>query len=393
MKVFFFHLMPWPYLPEDFDEKFDSAWVWCPNSLFDPVKGQELYNEYLTSLALAEELGFDGVCVNEHHQNAYGLMPSPNLIAAMLIMRTRRIKIAIIGNALPLYNPPLRIAEEWAMLDVISGGRIIAGMVVGGGPEYFSYGINPTYAREKFREAHDLIIQAWTRPGPFEFYGKHYQLQYVNPWPRPLQQPHPPIWIPGAGSLETLDFVAERRYAYMGIPFFHIDVFKRQFDLFREACQRAGYTADEEQLGWGVPVYVAETDEQARREYEPALWYFKKNLLKGLDFIVPPGYTSERSLLAILKNQGSFLYHQQTWDDIEKGVFAIVGSPATVRDKLSHYQKLLGAGNILTGCQVGTLTHEQTRRSLRLFSEEVLPHLRPQTAEKPTEKPAETVTT
>jgi alkanesulfonate monooxygenase SsuD/methylene tetrahydromethanopterin reductase-like flavin-dependent oxidoreductase (luciferase family) len=376
MKVFFFHLMPWPYLPDDFDEKYDSAWVWCPNSLFDPVKGHELYNEYINSLVLAEELGFDGVCVNEHHQNAYGLMPSPNLIAGMLAMRTKTMKIAIIGNALPMYNPPIRVSEEWAMLDVISGGRIIVGMVIGGGPEYFSYHVDPTFAREKFREAHDLIIQSWTREGPFEFHGKHYQLRYVNPWPRPLQKPHPPVWVPGAGSLETLDFIAQRKYSYMGIPFFHIDVFRRQFGLFREACERAGYTADNEQLGWAIPVYVAETDEQARRDFEPAMWYFKKNLLKGLDFIVPPGYTSEKSLVAILKNRGSFLYHQETWNDIEKGVFCIIGSPATVRDKINHYRKELGAGNLLTGCQVGTLTHEMTRNSMRLFSEQVMPYIR-----------------
>ena len=90
MQYFFFHLMSWPYLPADFDTVYDSAWVWTPNSLYDPVKGEELYREYLNTLAYAEELGFDGVCVNEHHQNAYGLMPSPNLIAAALTQRTKR---------------------------------------------------------------------------------------------------------------------------------------------------------------------------------------------------------------------------------------------------------------------------------------------------------------
>src|SRR5882724_11329742 len=122
--------MPWPYLPDDFDAKYDSAWIWLPNQLYDPAKGHDLYREYINTLAYAEELGFDGICVNEHHQNAYGLMPSPNLIAAALTQRTRRVKIAVIGNALPLYNPPLRVAEEMAMLDVMSGGRLIAGMVV-----------------------------------------------------------------------------------------------------------------------------------------------------------------------------------------------------------------------------------------------------------------------
>ena len=105
-----------------------------PNSLYDPVVGSQLYNRYLDELIYAEELGFDGVCVNEHHQNAYGNMPSPNLIASILARQTSRVKIAVVGNALPLYDPPTRVAEEFAMIDVISGGRLIAGMVVGGGP-------------------------------------------------------------------------------------------------------------------------------------------------------------------------------------------------------------------------------------------------------------------
>jgi alkanesulfonate monooxygenase SsuD/methylene tetrahydromethanopterin reductase-like flavin-dependent oxidoreductase (luciferase family) len=132
MRVFSFHLMPWPHLPDDFEQKYDSAWVWFSNSFYDPLEGHQLYNRYLDELELAEPLGFDGVCVNEHHQNAYGLMPSPNLFAATLARRTKNIKIAVVGNALPLYNPPTRVAEEYAILDVISGGRLIAGMVVGG---------------------------------------------------------------------------------------------------------------------------------------------------------------------------------------------------------------------------------------------------------------------
>jgi alkanesulfonate monooxygenase SsuD/methylene tetrahydromethanopterin reductase-like flavin-dependent oxidoreductase (luciferase family) len=375
MKYFFFHLMSWPYLPSDFEDHYDSAWVWCPNTLFDPEKGGRLYNDYLDTLIYAEQFGFDGVCVNEHHQNAYGLMPSPNLIGSILARQTSRVKIAVIGNALPLYSPPTRVAEEFAMIDCISGGRLIAGFVVGGGPEYYSSGVNPAHAREMFREAHDMIIRAWTEPGPFRFFSKHYKLNYVNPWPRPIQQPHPPIWIPGVGSLETIEFVAKRRYAYMGIPYFHISVFKKTFDLFRQACDKEGYTPSPEQMGCAVPIYVAETDEEARREFEPSLWYFTKKLLKGID-ISPPGYTSVKSALAILKNQDKFLPSVTTWKQIEEGMFAIVGSPQTVREKLAYFQSEVGAGNILTGCQIGALDHEQTRRSMKLLAEEVIPHVR-----------------
>src|SRR5438477_12164765 len=317
-------------------------------------------------------------------------MPSPNVVAGALTQRTKRAKIAVIGNALPLYNPPLRVAEEFAMLDVLSGGRLIAGMVIGGGPEYFTYQVNPTYAREKFREALDLIVKAWTEPGPFLWNSKHYHFRYVNPWPRPMQKPHPPLWIPGVATLETIEFVAQRRYAYMGVPYFHIDVFRRVFGQFREACAKAGYTARPEQLGWGVPIYVAETDRQAREEFEPHFWYFVRNLLKGIS-LAPPGYTSARSALAIIKNRGSFLSEQKTWDDVEKGVFAIVGSPETVRQKLAHYQKELGAGVILTGCQTGTLSHAQTRQSMEFLAREVLPKVRQAMGETMPPKTRQTV--
>jgi alkanesulfonate monooxygenase SsuD/methylene tetrahydromethanopterin reductase-like flavin-dependent oxidoreductase (luciferase family) len=375
VQYYFFHLMPWPYLPPDFSAHYDSAWVWLPNTLYDPAKGHDLYQSYINVLARADELGFDGVCVNEHHQNAYGLMPSPNVIAGALTQRTKNCKIAVIGNALPLYNPPLRVAEEFAMLDVLSGGRLIAGMVIGGGPEYFSYGANPTHSRERFRESLDLIVKAWTEPGPFLWKSKHYFFRYVNPWPRPLQQPHPPIWIPGVGSRETIEFVAQRRYAYMGVPYFHFDVFRRVFAQFREACDKAGYTARPEQMGWGVPIYVAETDAQARREFEPHFWYFVRNLLKGIS-LTPPGYTSPQSAAAIMKNRPLFLSEQKTWDDIERGVYAIVGSPETVRQKLAHYQKELGCGVVLTGCQTGTLGGEEASKSMELLAREVLPHVR-----------------
>src|SRR5262249_28336833 len=150
MEFFSFHLMSWPYLSDDFEKTHDLAWVWVENSLYDPERGHALYNRYLDELEYVEQLGFDGVCINEHHQNAYGNMFSPNLIAAALARCISRVKIAVLGNALSLYDPSTRVAEEWAMLDVISGGRLICGMVLGGGFEYFSFQVNPTRAREMF---------------------------------------------------------------------------------------------------------------------------------------------------------------------------------------------------------------------------------------------------
>ena len=366
--------MPYPELPEDYD---GPAWITIPNKLFDPEVGTKIYNRYIDELILAEDLGFDGVCVNEHHQNAYGIMPSPNLIASILARQTSRVRIAVVGNALPLYDPPTRVAEEFAMIDNISGGRLIAGLVVGGGPEYYSFSINPAHARERFAEAHDIVLKAWTEPGPFEYIGKHYKLRYVNSWPQPVQKPHPEIWIPGAGSVETVEFVAKRRYAYMGIPYFHISVFERMFKMFREACQKEGYEADPLQMGWLVPIFVAETDEAARAQYEEHFWYFVKRLLPGIT-ISPPGYTTLRSYENMMKGMGSFMASLDNWDQVVEGQYAIVGSPETVTQRLTENLERLGAGNLLGLFQLGTLPADLTRRNLELFSAEVMPKLRAQ---------------
>ena len=372
MRFFSFHLMPYPALPDSYD---GPAWVTVPNELFDPSVGTQIYNRYIDELVYADELGFDGVCVNEHHQNAYGIMPSPNLIAATLARETKNVKIAVVGNALPLYDPPTRVAEEFAMIDNISNGRLIAGFVVGGGPEYYSFSINPAHARERFQEAHDIILKAWTEPGPQEFIGKHYRLRFLNTWPKPVQQPHPEIWMPGAGSLETVEFVAKKRYAYMGIPYFHISVFDRMFSMFRQACENEGYTYDPKQAGWLVPIYVAETDEEARRQYEDHFWYFVKRLLPGIT-INPPGYTSLRSLEGMMKGMGTFALSLETWEQVVEGQYAIVGSPETVYAKLEENLARLGTGNLLGLFQLGTLPADLTRKNLELFANEVMPKLR-----------------
>jgi alkanesulfonate monooxygenase SsuD/methylene tetrahydromethanopterin reductase-like flavin-dependent oxidoreductase (luciferase family) len=171
-----------------------------------------------------------------------------------------------------------------------------------------------------------------------------------------------------------MEFVATHRYAYMGIPYFHIDVFERQFRLFREACENEGYTYDPKQAGWLTPIYVAETDEQARREYEDHWWYFAKRLLPGIE-ISPPGYTSLRSVENILKGRGSFAMNLETWDQVVEGQYAIVGSPETVYEQLERDIVRLGTGNLLGLFQLGSLPEDLTRRNLELFAAEVMPKL------------------
>ena len=199
MKFLWFHLMPYTELPDDFKEKHPSVWVDIHSSLFDPKRAHHMYNDFLDELEYAAECGFDAICCNEHHSNGYGLMPSPNLIATALARRTTDTAICVLGNSLALYNPPTRVAEEFAMIDCISGGRLIAGFPVGTPMDTtYAYGTNPSQLRDRYYEAHDLVLRAWTEQETFAFNGRFNQQRYVNIWPRPIQQPHPPIWIPGA---------------------------------------------------------------------------------------------------------------------------------------------------------------------------------------------------
>ena len=151
-------------------------------------------------------------------------------------------KVGILGNAISLRQNPLRIAEELAMLDVISGGRMISGFVRGIGAEYHSFGVNPAESRDRFREAHDVIVQAWTQPGPFAFEGEFFNYRYVNTWPRPLQSPHPEIWAPSTGSGETVVWAAERGYTYVQV-FSPLPSVVKIFDEYRE---RLGEVRDPE---------------------------------------------------------------------------------------------------------------------------------------------------
>ena len=377
MQVFMFHLMPYAYLDMGYADKHRAAWVVLPNTYFDPKKGHELYNRYLDELEYGEQLGFDAVSVNEHHQTAYGLMPSPVVTASALARRTKRVKIAILGSALPLRSHPLTVAEEHAMIDVISGGRLISGFVRGIGAEYHTFGVNPTFSHDRFHEAHDLIVRAWTEPGPFSFQGKHYNVQYVNLWPRPYQKPHPPIWIPSQGSKETIDWAAhpDRRYTYLQ-TFSPSKVVARYLKMYRDTCQGYGYEAKDSQLGWAVPVFVGESDESARREAKPHFEAFRNVFVKmPLEMLLPPGYTSRESLKNVMKAKAQMFGDVTIDQAIELGLF-ICGSPKTVLSSFEKHWQEMRFGNLLVSCQFGTLPADLTRKNMELFAREVLPALK-----------------
>src|SRR5262245_34682619 len=379
MKFTCFHLMPYRPLDLQAAAEHRSAWVVLPNSFYDPKKGAAEYDSYLDQLSYAEKLGFDVIGVNEHHQTAYGLMPAPNLIASALIQRTKHIKIAVLGRALPLVSNPVNIAEEFAMLDVLSRGRIIAGFVRGIGSEYHATGVNPAFSHERFHEAHDLIIKAWTTPGPFEFEGDHFRFRYVNLWPRPYQTPHPPVWIPSMGSRETIVWASapERKYPFL-VTFSSEQAVVRYLTMYRDEAKAHGYTASGDQLGWAVPIYVADTDARARDEAKAGLETLFNNFLRmPWEMLLPPGYTSIASL-KVTRQIRTALGSQprQTIDQLIETGTAVIGSPRTVRERIARMREKTGLEIVIAMLQFGVLSDELTRRNMDLFAAEVMPHLR-----------------
>ena len=375
MKFTYFHLMPYAGLPDDFEERFSSPSLTYPNGYFDPQLGVELYHRYLDELEYADELGFDGIAVNEHHQSAYGLMPSPNLMAAALARRTSNARLMVLGNAIGIRGNPLRVAEEIAMLDHLSRGRVVSGFVRGIGWEYFAHSVNPTRSRARFEEAHDLIIKAWTTREPFQWVSQNYEYRYVNIWPRPLQQPHPPIYIPGAGSTETMRWVAQHRYSYMSV-YAPSSVTKRWFDGYRSASEEAGHEADPERIVFSVPLYVAETDEQAHAQARgPVNWLFHKGLKQGFEIIFPPGYMTPGSMRGMLSS-GFAGFENMTYEDLLREHIVIAGSPDTVGETIARLRDELGFGSMNVLMCIGDMPHERVRSSMELFARKVMPAFR-----------------
>ena len=372
------HQMPYPEIGSG--EGVESTWVTLPNSEYDPEAGHRLYRDYLDQIVAAERLGYDGVCIEEHHQTAYGTLPAPNLMAASIAARTERMPIAVVGNSLPLESNPQRAAEELAMLDVMSGGRIVAGLVRGTGMDYYSSSANPAWSQERFWEAHDVVVRAWTETGPFPWQGEHFHLPFVNPWPRPLQRPHPPIWLPGTGAVETIEKAAERRYPFLMVlaPGWFT---KEAFDRYRRAAEAKGYEPSPKQLAATVPVYVADTDEQAHREVRPHVeWLFGTGLKAPPHQWFPPGYMSRESfatMLAAKREHGMKEHSELTYDELLEQRYVIVGSVDTVIDRLTDLTDELGAGIVVgAGGQIGSMPHEQALESQQRMAEQVFPHFR-----------------
>jgi alkanesulfonate monooxygenase SsuD/methylene tetrahydromethanopterin reductase-like flavin-dependent oxidoreductase (luciferase family) len=380
MKFTWFNLMPWPHLPDDFREKNRSIWVDIDSKLFDPVKSHEVYNTYLDLLEYAATLGFDAIGANEHHQNGYGLMPSPNLIAAALSRRTEDVALLVLGASIALYNPPIRVAEEFAMLDCISGGRLVAGFPVGTSMDTnFCYGQIPALTREKYREAHDLIIRAWREREPFAFNGRYNKLRHVNIWPWPIQQPHPPIHIPGGGSIETYDFCIDNTYSYSYLSFTGYLRAKMLLQGYWDRVAERNVDSSPYRAGFAQTICVADTDAEAERLYSSHMHYFYNRCLHVYPgFADAPGYRTIKTIQKGVLSQYAPLsgFADLTWKDLVEGGHIIAGSPETVRQRMEDLIKSLHVGHVFCLLHVGNMPKEKCMYSTKLFADKVMPKLR-----------------
>ena len=312
-----------------------------------------------------------------------GMTPSCHTLPSRAIFKLHHYPIVVLGASIALYNPPLRVAEEFAMLDCISGGRLVAGFPVGTSMDTnFCYGQIPALTREKYQEAHTLIRRAWAEREPFAFNGRYTKLRYVNLWPRPIQQPHPPIHIPGGGSIETFDFCLDNTYSYSYLSF---GGYMRGKTLMQGYWDRVAErnTPDDSpyRAGFAQTICVAETDQEAERLYSKHLSYFYNRCLHVFPgFADAPGYrtikTIQKGVLSQYAPPAGGLFPQLPWKEMVDGGYVIAGSLETVRQRMEELIKGLRVGNVFCLLQVGDMPRDKCMYSTKLFAEKVMPKLR-----------------
>ena len=294
VEIFWFSEQPYGHVGDADLEQYESGRLGFPNTYFDPEKAHVLYNEYHEQYALADEVGFDGIMTNEHHASYWCMKPSVNLDAAVISKVTKNVKIAILGNVIAV-NDPIRMAEEIAMLDCYSGGRVISGFVRGTAVETLQSGIAPTENRERFEEAHDLIIKCWTEPGPFRYEGKYYHYRAVNPWVLPMQKPHPEVWFPGLGSPESVVWAARHQHPYMNQGA-ELDTTAWLRQIYIDTAAEVGFKPGPEHFGYTIKVIVADTDEKAQDIGRTFLWTQDHRARGPREHNDPPGYQSREAV-------------------------------------------------------------------------------------------------
>lgn len=372
MKFNFFHTMPWPYF-----QGVPETWP-VPNTGFDGERGHELYKDYIKTFLFAEQCGFDWIACNEHHYSPFSLMPNCNLVGSVLAMQTRNCKVAIAGNLLPLLNP-IRVAEEYAMLDVMSGGRMVAGFFRGIPHEYLAYNINPSEAHGRMREATELIVKAWTATEPFAWDGEFYKFPSVSIWPKPYQKPYPQLLM-STTNPESSELAAKFR-AIVGLVFVHdLEWAHGLVQAYRETAKAHGWEPTRDHFLVGEHTVIADTDEEALEIMKKGHDYLHRVLMRPqreaqrmvientrFYYQKEPGETMQAKLYTIRS--------RTVEDSIEAGSI-ICGSPATVTKQLKRISQTVGNGVFSLNFKVGDVPETTVRHGLKLFRDKVLPELR-----------------
>ncbi len=319
---------------------------------------------------IAEETGFDWLSLAEHHFGPVGLTPNPMVFAGLLTQVAKRAKIALLGATIPILNP-VRVAEEFAMLDVLTEGRVVAGMLRGTPNEYVTYNVNPAESRGRFEEALELIRYAWTQTEPFAWQGRYFQYRAISIWPRPIQNPHPPIYMSGS-SPESGVFAAEARVS-LGLAVTTVPRATKAAELYRETARKNGWEPSADNILYRMSFHVAETDEQAIADYEDSKNYPQRlspiALNQGLErTVASTGYYGAE----LDKNSARNIRAAGLQDRVDAGQ-VVIGSPETVVKQLKAIKDTLNPGvlDLNSAFQIG----ERTSASIRLFGEKVLPHI------------------
>ncbi len=348
-----------------------SGWP-VPTTIYSSAASQQTFATAIEHSRLADQLGFDWVTVAEHHFTPFCITPNPMVLAGALTQVVKRAKIALLGANIPILNP-VRVAEEFSMLDVISGGRLIAGMLRGTPNEYVTYNINPAESRERFAEALQLIRRAWSEPEPFGWQGRYWQFKSISIWPRPIQQPHPPIYMSGS-SPESGEFAAKNRVG-LGFAVTSLALASKASRHYREQAALAGWNPTPDDIIYRIPCYVAESDEQAMEDLAsaaaaPVPRSISLSLAQGAESaIAGAGYYGKDEAQ---RGRVAQLFRSGTHERIEQGQM-LLGSPRTVIGQIRRVHEQTGAGvlDIIPG-----LSGEKAMASIERFGKQVLPAIR-----------------
>jgi alkanesulfonate monooxygenase SsuD/methylene tetrahydromethanopterin reductase-like flavin-dependent oxidoreductase (luciferase family) len=387
MKVTYFQQAPYRHLPADFHRRHPSVVTTPYFAYVEPRLMQQDLLAFVSEMMHAAREGFDGVALTEHGQSSYDVMPNPNLIAATLATMTQfeglPIAINVLGRSLGKSREPLRVAEEYAVIDCLSGGRLIAGFPVG-----LSYdanqnaGIPPILTRERYFEARALVEKAWSAREPFAWNGKHFKYPQVNPWPRPIQQPKPPIWVPGVGSPKTMADILEREDTYVYLSWFGPKLTgPRIFDRFWQTADTLGRDRNPYRLAFLQVVCVGESDATAERDYAG---HVEAHFRNGLGSIPPsglmlPGYTEIGGVEAMMRDPGDLglvaRIREASFAEMAEAQVAIVGGSDTVAAQIEAFARRFNIGHLLVMLQLGTMPEALTKQNISLFARHVLPRL------------------